>query len=317
MDDKPESQAQGRTPMKRDALFYGLIVAFVAFVLMIVFMLYAMVQSKAVLRKAAQTRSAPAEEVKTEQWDFTRFQVVKQVDGSEMVLIPAGPFLMGSPPVEGDQDETPQRGVFVDAFWIDLYEVTFKQYERFVSATRAPKPVIPVLQDDPAKLMAPEQPVVAVSWSQARDYCAWLGKRLPTEAEWEKAARGERAATWPWGNTFGPGLANGQGDEDGFRYTAPPGAFPKGRSPSGAYDMAGNVAEWVADWYDQKYYLGAPFESPQGPETGKHRVYRGGSWNDTPSDVRTAKRFAAAPHQTSAVIGFRCAKSDGADSEAE
>ncbi len=310
MDKSPESQP--KTPMKRDALFYGLVTAFVAFVLMIVFMLYAMIQSKAVLRQAAQTRSAPAEAVQTEQWDYSRLQVTKQGDGSEMVLVPAGPFLMGSPPVEGDQDETPQRGVFVGAFWIDLYEVTFAQYDSFMRATRAPKPVIPVLQDDPAKLMAPEQPAVAVSWTQADDYCAWLGKRLPTEAEWEKAARGERAVVWPWGQAFGPGLANAQGDEDGFTYTAPPGSFPKGRSPYGVYDMSGNVAEWVADWYSDTYYLGAPFESPTGPETGKHRVYRGGSWNDTPSEVRTAKRFTAKPHQTSAVIGFRCAKSDGA-----
>jgi formylglycine-generating enzyme required for sulfatase activity len=310
MDEKPESRA--KIPMKKDALFYGLVAAFVAFVLMIVFMLYAMVQSKAVMRRAAQTQSAPAAAVKTEEWDFSRLQIAKQEDGSEMVLVPAGPFLMGSPPVEGDQDEMPQRGVYVGVFWIDLYEVTFAQYDLFMRATQAPKPVIPVLQDDPAKLMAPAQPVVAVSWTQANDYCTWLGKRLPTEAEWEKAARGDRAVAWPWGKAFGPGLANVQGGEDGFVYTAPPGSFPKGRSPYGVYDMSGNVSEWVADWYDHKYYLGAPFESPKGPETGKHRVYRGGSWNDTPSDVRTAKRFAAAPHQTSAVIGFRCAKSDGA-----
>lgn len=302
-------ESPDRMPIKKDALFYGMVLAFVAFVLMIVFMLYAMVQSRAVTRLAAQTASGPAEEIVTEQWDFSRLQIVKDEDGSEMVRVPAGPFLMGSPPVEGDQDEMPQRAVFVEEFWIDLYEVTFKQYARFVSATRAPTPVIPVLQDDPAKLTSPEQPVVAVSWNQARDYCRWLGKRLPTEAEWEKAARGDRAVKWPWGNTFGRGLANSQGEEDGFRYTAPPGSFPKGRSPYGLYDTAGNAAEWVQDWYHDKYYLSAPFESPSGPETGKHRVYRGGSWNDTPSDVRTAKRFTAAPHQTSAVIGFRCAKS--------
>ncbi len=307
MDETPDSS--GRTPIKKDALFYGLVAAFVAFVLMVVFMLYAMVQSRAVSRLAGQTGSRPAEAVQTEQWDFSRLQIAAQDDGSEMVLVPAGPFLMGSPPVEGDQDEMPQRGVFVKAFWIDLYEVTFRQYAAFAKATRAPQPVIPVLQDDPAKLMAPEQPVVAVRWTDANNYCAWLGKRLPTEAEWEKAARGERGVKWPWGNAFGPGLANNQGEEDGFRYTAPPGSFPKGRSPYGLYDASGNVAEWVGDWYDDKYYLGAPFESPTGPETGKHRVYRGGSWNDTPSDVRTAKRFTAAPHQTSAVIGFRCARS--------
>ena len=301
--------------MKKDALFYGMVAAFVAFVLMLVFMLYAAIQSRANARLAAQSASGSATAVQTEHWDFSRYQTMTGDDGAEMVLVPAGPFLMGSLPSDGDQDETPQRGVFLNAFWIDLYEVTFARYAQFASATGAGKPVIPVLQDDPAKLMAPEQPVVAVSWNQASDYCRWLGKRLPTEAEWEKAARGERGTKYPWGNTFGPGFANIQGNEDGVAFTAPPGSFPSGRSPYGLYDMAGNVAEWVADWYDQSYYEKAPFESPTGPTSGKHRVYRGGSWNDPPSNVRTAKRFTAAPHQTSAVIGFRCAK-DGTTSGA-
>jgi formylglycine-generating enzyme required for sulfatase activity len=300
--------ASGPGPIKKDALFYGMILAFVAFVLMLLFLGYAMIQSRAVSRRAAETASAPAKAVQLERRDYSGLRVATGEDGAEMVLVPAGPFLMGSPAVEGDQDETPQRGVYVDAFWIDLHEATFAQYAVFSSATRAPRPVIPVLQDDPAKLTSLDQPVVAVSWTQAREYCRWLGKRLPTEAEWEKAARGERGIKWPWGNSYGPGLANIQGDDDRYQYTVPPGSFPDGRSPYGLYDMAGNVAEWVADWYSQTYYLGAPFESPTGPPTGKHRVYRGGSWNDTPSDARTAKRFAAAPHQTSAVIGFRCAK---------
>jgi formylglycine-generating enzyme required for sulfatase activity len=316
MDESPK--APDREPIKKDALFYGMVLAFVAFVLMLVFMGYAIMQSRTSSRLAAQTTSQPAAVVQAERWDYRGLRFATGDDGAEMVLVPAGPFLMGSPPGEGDQDETPQRGVFVDAFWIDLYEATFAQYAKFSAATRAPRPVIPVLQDDPAKLMASEQPVVAASWAQARDYCRWLGKRLPTEAEWEKAARGERGVKWSWGNAYGPGLANLQGEEDGYQYTAPPGAFPQGRSAYGVYDMAGNVAEWVADWYDPKYYLGAPFEFPTGPDSGKHRVFRGGSWNDTPSDVRTAKRFTAAPHQTSAVIGFRCAKdvdSDRAESE--
>jgi len=294
--------------MKRDALFYGMVAAFVAFVLMLIFMLYAAIQSRATARLAARSASGSPAAVQTEHWDFSRYQTTVEDDGTEMVLVPAGPFLMGSLPSDGDQDETPQRGVFLNAFWIDLYEVTFARYAKFSSATGVGKPVIPVLQDDPAKLMDPGQPVVAVSWNQASDYCRWLGKRLPTEAEWEKAARGERGTKYPWGNTFGQALANTQGDEDRFAFTAPPGSFPSGRSPYGLYDMAGNVAEWVADWYDQNYYAKAPFESPTGPASGKHRVYRGGSWNDSPSNVRTAKRFTAAPHQTSAVIGFRCAK---------
>jgi len=231
-----------------------------------------------------------------------------------MVLIPAGAFLMGSasPPglswLEQGVDETPQHRVKLGVFWIDRYEVTEADYARFVAGTGHPPPRLWAGQPRRAT-----HPVIDVSWYDADAYCRWADKRLPTEAEWEKAARGERGVKWPWGNVYGPGLANLQGEEDGYQYTAPPGAFPQGRSAYGVYDMAGNVAEWVADWYDPKYYLGAPFESPTGPDVGKHRVYRGGSWNDTPSDVRTAKRFTAAPHQTSAVIGFRCAKDVGSD----
>ena len=206
--------ASGPGPIKKDALFYGMVLAFVAFVLMLVFLGYAMIQSRAVSRRAAQIASGPAEAVPLDRRDYSGFRIATDDDGAKMVLVPAGPFLMGSPPVEGDQDETPQRGVYVDAFWIDLYEVTFAQYAVFSSATRAPRPVIPVLEDDPAKLTSPEQPVVAVRWTQARDYCRWLGKRLPTEAEWEKAARGERGIKWPWGSSYGPGLANIQGDDD-------------------------------------------------------------------------------------------------------
>ncbi len=290
--------------MKKDPLIVGVLLAFVAFALMIVIFGYEAVRSK----KPSVAETARKARSETARRDFSAFKTIETQDGARMVLVPEGTFSMGSPPVEGDPDEIPQRTIDLSAYYIDLYEVTHRQFARFVSATRAAPPVVPVFSDDVSKIMGQDQPVVGVSWEQARDYCRWLDKRLPTEAEWEKAARGERAFKWPGGNVFSEGEANIEGAEDGFRYTAPPGRFEAGRSPYGLYDMAGNVAEWVADWYDEKYYLSGTFRDPQGPETGTHRVYRGGSWNDSPTNVRTAKRFAAAVHQTSAVIGFRCAK---------
>jgi sulfatase modifying factor 1 len=225
-----------------------------------------------------------------------------------MVLIPEGPFQMGSLASGGDLDEMPQHAVFLPAFYMDLKEVTQAQFAQFSQATQYPKPVVPVFQEELSLITKPELPVVGVPWDAAKDYCQWAGKRLPTEAEWEKAAGGEEGYRWPWGNDFLERASNLQGEEDGYKYFAPPGQFESGRSPYGLYDMAGNAAEWVMDWYDADYYKTAPFKVPKGPETGKFRVYRGGSWNDASGNARVAKRFAAAPHQTSAVIGFRCAK---------
>lgn len=294
--------------MKKDALFWGVAVAFVAFFLMIISMMW---EAWNLPDKKAYVASAPQESlVETERATFGEMVTIEtSEDGAKMVLIPAGTFPMGSDPGEGDPDEMPRRPVFVSAFYLDLYEVTQAQYDRFARATRYPKPEFPVFEDDVSKILQPELPVIGVSWEVARAYCEWAGKRLPTEAEWEKAARGERGFTWPWGNTFGETLANIEGAEDGTLYTAPPGRFELGRSQYGVYDMAGNVSEFVADWYSPTTYRDDVLRDPKGPENGKHRVYRGGSWNDSSRNVRAAKRFAAAPHQTSAVIGFRCAKS--------
>jgi len=294
--------------MKKDAFYYGSLVAFAAFFLMIVIFIY---EAWKTGRSDSKTQSVPAQptqKVQSSHQDFSRFKTIETEDGSEMVLIPEGPFQMGSPASSGDLDELPQHAVYLPAFYIDLKEITQRQFSKFSEATQYPKPVVPVFQEELSLITKPELPVVGVSWNAAKDYCQWAEKRLPTEAEWEKAAGGDQSFRWPWGNDFAEKAANLAGEEDGYKFLAPPGRFESGRSPYGLYDMAGNAAEWVADWYDADYYKNAPFKIPKGPETGKFRVYRGGSWNDSSVNARVAKRFMAAPHQTSAVIGFRCAK---------
>jgi formylglycine-generating enzyme required for sulfatase activity len=292
--------------VKKDAFFYGVVLAFAAFLLMIISLAFEAWRSGESSRRAKSIEGEKSV-VTAEVRDFSSLKIFSGPDETQMVLVPEGTFLMGSQPVEGDSDEIPQRTIYLSSYSIDLYEVTQAKYANFLKATRRPPPVIPIFADDLSLITKPELPVVGVSWEDAKAYCGWLGKRLPTEAEWEKAARGERGFRWPWGNIFGEGFANTAGQEDGYKFAAPPGKFGQGRSAYGLYDAAGNVAEWVSDWYDPGYYQAGPFRDPKGPDTGKHRVYRGGSWDDASSGVRTAKRYAAAPHQTSAVIGFRCA----------
>jgi formylglycine-generating enzyme len=259
--------------------------------------------------KGIKTEIEEAPEVKA--MDFSIFETIRGGDDREMVLIPAGSFTMGGGP-EGDFDEQPQRVIYLDAYYMDKYEVTNMDYNRFTRMLKRPSPSIPVFEDNVNLLKADMQPVVGVMWIDAVAYCKWAGKRLPTEAEWEKAARGEDGRIWPWGDTFNVKLANGRGEEDGFKYSAPVGSFEKGRSPYGLYDMAGNVSEWVSDWYDQFYYKAAPFKNPKGPEDpGINQVlsYRGGSYNNVGHDLRTSKRNGGAhPERGESSVGIRCAR---------
>ncbi len=300
--------------MKKDSYTIGVGLVFISFVLLFGFFIYENWKLDKTRKQVASLKVTKTE-VSLEKRDYSQFRIIEDDFGGKMVLIPGGHFSMGSPPADGAPDEIPQRVVYLSSFVLDLYEVTHEQFLGFAKATRSPKPVVPYFEDDLSLITQPNLPVVGVSWEQASEYCKWAGKRLPSEAEWEKAARGERALKWTWGNSFSEELANVEGEVDGFKYSAPPGTFEESRSPFGVYDMVGNVAEWVEDWYDPDYFQEGIFRDPKGPTQGKHRGFRGGSWNDSAENVRTAKRYAAAPHQSSVTIGFRCAM-DPADIEA-
>src|SRR2546428_13028993 len=191
----------------------------------------------------------------------------------DMVFIPAGEFLRGYN--GGSFDEEPEGLVMLEAYRIDRYEVTYGAYKAFVTATGHRKPISRYVKHFD-KLSAPTQPAGYVSWEDADEYCRYRGARLPTEAEWEKAARGSNGLLWPWGNQDKPGWAN-TGNADPVEFTAPVGRFSQDRSPFGVYDMDGNVMEWVADWYQEDSYQDTQ-PNPMGPATGFYRVIRGASW---------------------------------------
>ena len=293
--------------MKDKWLMIGIVATFGAFFLMIVSMMSLSRHSAKNKELLARAPSTPQQTVPTITADFSLYKTIVGDDGREMVEIPEGPFKMGSN--NGDYDEAPEHQVYLATFYIDKYEITQAEYDRFVRATKRGKPFVPVFDDDISKILKPELAAMGMSWSDAAAYCQWASKRLPTEAEWEKAAKGEGNRKYPWGDTLTPVHANLDGEEDGYKYLAPPGKFEAGRSPYGLYDMAGNVAEWVHDTYDDKYYSKSPYRDPKGPEDGQNKVIRGGSWRESPNGARVSKRFQAKLWRTDATIGFRCAKS--------
>ena len=220
-------------------------------------------------------------------------------DGAEMVRVDAGPFLMGS--LAGDADEAPARRVLLPEFYIDKYEVTHQRYAQFLAATGRRAPV-----DWPGGAMPPKlaaHPVVNVTFDDACAYAAWAGKRLPTEAEWEKAARGTDGRVYPWGNSAqGRKTASGA---DGKERLWPAGSFPDDVSPCGAFDMAGNAWEWTASWYEA-YPGNDELELEYGR---KFRVIRGGGAIDYYGAVATrrcADRARSVPYGAYDGLGFRC-----------
>ncbi len=226
----------------------------------------------------------------------------------DMASIPRGEFMMGS----SEHTDEPQHRVVLDHYFIDKYEVSNERYKTFMKATQHPAPAY---WDDP-RLSKPNQPVVGVSWTDAHAFCTWEGKRLPTEAEWERAAKGpDGDSHLPWGHTLDPKKAN-YGQNVGR--TTPVDSYPEGVNGFGLYNMAGNVFEWVQDWYDPSYYKHSVALNPKGAEQGYNfakqgpvKVLRGGSWLAPESSLHTSHRFWNQPDNNSygVGLGFRCAKS--------
>lgn len=230
-------------------------------------------------------------------------------DKSQMVLVSAGEFTMGS---KSDKDEKPIHKVYVDSYYIDRYEITVSQIEQFSMETGYNIWTQPPWNKH-------NHPVVYVTYKDAVAYCKWAGKRLPTEAEWEKAARGTDRRTYPWGNTNVTGQkANfcdincekkwkGSFSDDSYTHTSPVGSYENGKSFYGCYDMAGNVSEWCADWYNKKYYKTSSMRNPIGPSRGEYRVHRGGSCYHQTDEIRSTNRNYSRPLEIKPgrLIGFR------------
>ena len=245
----------------------------------------------------------------------------------DMVLIPAGEFIMGTDSEQANADQKPAHQVYLDAFYIDKHEVTNAQYEEFILAggykkrefwTEAGWDFIQKFQFDASEWhqietplqyggnsvsTEPDHPVIGVSWYEANAYATWAGKRLPTEAEWEKAARETDGRIYPWGNemdfsklSYFPHVTKVQ----------VVGSFPDGASPYGVMDMAGSVWEWCSDWYAENYYPQSPRKNPKGPDQGEFRVLRGGGWDSIRLQLRCTYRYYELESRRTYNVGFRC-----------
>lgn len=269
-------------------------------------------------QKAAETRSAteeqenllPTPNVPVE-LPPTAVSTMSSNDDAVLVFVPAGEFQMGADSADAAADEYPRHTVYLDAFWIGRTEVTNGMYAKCVADGICSEPAerkSATRGSYYGNSSFKDYPVVNVDWTQAQTYCAWAGGRLPTEAEWEKAARGTDERAYPWGNEE-PACALGNFDNC-IPDTVKIGLYPGGASPYGLLDMAGNVMEWTADWYSSSYYSDSPAENPTGPSSGPYKVVRGGYYGSLTSvslyNIRSARRSVEYVDRAEDTIGFRC-----------
>ena len=229
------------------------------------------------------------------------------ITGVAVVYVPAGEFLMGSAETDSNRDpasEEPQHKVYLDAFWISKLQVTNAMFNACVAAGSCNYSAGHATNPNYLDPLFANHPVVYVSWDMAQTYCRWTGGRLPTEAEWEKAARGPDGQRYPWGTDMARIKYANANNEVGN--TTAVGTFPFGTSYYGALDMGGNVREWVSDWYDADYFSVSPVANPQGPESGDAKVLKGASYKDPWVYSRSANRLSHEPASPGAVRGFRC-----------
>lgn len=251
----------------------------------------------------------PTEEINVEPTAFIVSEITDDF-GIPMALVPEGEFMMGSE--KGNPGEKPVHQVYLDAFYMDIYEVTNFAYKKCVDDGVCVPP-----RDTSSSTRVnyyadsefDNYPVVNVDWNQANTYCEWRGASLPTEAQWEKAARGTDERTYPWGEGLDCTKANYWGKENGCAGdTSQVGSYENGKSPYGIYDLIGNVWEWVADWHYGPYYRGSPASNPLGPDSGESKGVRGGTWNHNELFVNSFIRMPLFPDKYNYVLGFRCVR---------
>jgi formylglycine-generating enzyme required for sulfatase activity len=230
----------------------------------------------------------------------------------EMAFFPAGEFEMGSLKGEGKSNEHPKHAVYLDAFYLDKLEVTFQNFAEYLSQNPKKHPTITGWYDREPKPDMKNKPVFGLQWKRCKNYCEWKKKRMPTEAEWERAARGLENRKYPWGNEA-PDNKRGNFGNCCFinrgNVLSEVGSYEAGKTPDNVFDLGGNVAEWVSDWYDKKYYKISPYKNPNGPKKGKYHVIRGGAWNSLPVYLRSSSRYGDSDAKDYYGIGCRCAKS--------
>ena len=244
-------------------------------------------------------------ELQLSELEERRMSLLPEANARKMTLIEAGPFTMGSAQEDCPDNQRPSHTIHLSAFYMDPYPITNQDYRDFVNCEGYKAPIH--WQGGQFPTGTSRHPVVNVSWQDAMAYAKWQGARLPTEAEWEKAARGKDERLYPWGSRFVDGERCNNGNVVGT--TLPVDEFPLGRSPYGIWDMSGNVSEWCYDYYEETFYQYSPSTNPKGPDGGQERVIRGGFFGDNRPGVRTTHRAGAQEGQTRDTVGFRIAMS--------